>query len=159
MKKDSNKKKTVLLTATGGGHLEQLKQLDLLKQWYDLVYVVAKSKVNRTMKGVLFVSDFRNHRKIMKYFDMVRIFAKSFFILLRKKPDVVISTGAASTYGLCWLQKKVFRKKVIFIESFADRYQGTVTGDKVYRFADHFVVQWEELLNTYPDAVYGGMIY
>lgn len=151
--------KSVLLTATGGGHLEQIKRLDGLQNTYRVHYVVARNDVNRTMKNVYFVPDYRNHRRFVKYFDMLGIFIKSFLLLLKLKPDVVISTGAASTYALCLLQKKLFHRKVIYIESFACRYEGTATGKKVYRFADHFVVQWEEMLNVYPNAVCGGMIY
>lgn len=151
--------KTIILTATGGGHLEQIKCLDGLKSEYRVRYVVAKNQVNRSLKDVYFVHDYRNHRRIIKYFDMIAIFFKSFYLLLKLRPYAVISTGAASTYALCLLQKKLFRRKVIYIESFACRYEGTATGKKVYRFADHFVVQWEELLKVYPDAVFGGMIY
>lgn len=150
---------SVILTATGGGHLEQIKRLDNLKQKYNLYYVVAKSKVNRTLKDVYFVPDYRNHRRLVKYFDMFGIFLKSLYLLLKLKPDVVISTGAASTYALCFLQKKLFHRKVIFIESFACRHEGTATGEKVYRFADYFVVQWAEMLDIYPKAILGGMIY
>lgn len=151
--------KSILLTATGGGHLEQLKKLDALRDKYTVYYVLAKSKVNRSVKAAYFVPDYRNHRRVVKYFDMAGIFFKSFHLLLKLKPDVVISTGAASTYALCLLQKKLFHRKVIYIESFACRYEGTATGKKVYRFADYFVVQWEEMLNVYPNAVCGGMIY
>lgn len=151
--------KSILLTATGGGHLEQIKRLDGLREKYRVNYVIAKNKVNRSVKDAYFVPDYRNHRRVVKYFDMAGIFFKSFHLLLKLKPDVVISTGAASTYALCLLQKKLFHRKVIYIESFACRYEGTATGKKVYRFADYFVVQWEEMLNVYPNAVCGGMIY
>lgn len=151
--------KSVILTATGGGHLEQIKRLDGLRKKYKINYIVAKNDVNRTMKDVYFVPDYRNHRRFIKYFDMLGIFFKSFHLLRKLKPDVVISTGAASTYALCLLQKKIFHRKVIYIESFACRNEGTATGKKVYRFADHFVVQWEEMLKVYPNAICGGMIY
>ena len=29
----------------------------------------------------------------------------------------------------------------------------------VYKFADLFIVQWEEMLELYPNAVYGGWIF
>lgn len=149
----------ILLTATGGGHLEQLKKLFSLKDEHDVSVVVCKNKVNGAMKDVLFIPDYRNERKILRFFDLFRIFVKSFFLLLKIKPDYVISTGAGATYPLMWLQKKVFKKKVIYIESFARRTSPSKTGKRVYKFADSFIVQWEEMKEFYPNAIYGGMIY
>lgn len=151
--------KKVVLTATGGGHLEQIKQLDSLREVCDLIYLVADTQINRKLKGVSFVPECRNERRFLKYIDLIRITFSSLKFLRKNKPDVVISTGAISTFPVCWLQKKIFKKKVIFIESFAKRTSGTKTGKLVYRFADHFIVQWEEMKKVYPDAIYGGMIY
>ena len=35
----------------------------------------------------------------------------------------------------------------------------TATGKLIYKFADMFIVQWEEMLELYPKAVLGGAIY
>lgn len=149
----------IILAASGGGHLEQIKQLDSLKENHSVAYLVTKNKVNSKNKDMLFVPEYQNNYKIKKYFDFVRIFITSFFILIKIRPDVVISTGAAATYPVCWLQKKLFGKKVIYIETFARKTSGSKTGKMVYRFADYFIVQRMELLKIYPNAIYGGMIY
>ncbi len=149
----------IVLTASGGGHLEQIKQLQVLSDENEILYLVAKNEVNKSMQGVYFVPEYRTEKKIGKFFDLIRIFFASFKFLKKHKPDVVISTGAGVTYPLCWLQKKWFRKKVIYIESFARRTSPSKTGKKVYKFADHFIVQWESMLELYPNAIYGGMIY
>ena len=149
----------IILTASGGGHLEQLKQLDSLKNENEIIYLVAKNKVNRSMKNVQFVPEYRTETKIKKYYDLLKIFIVSYIFLKKQKPDVVISTGVAATFPICWLQKKVFKKKVIYIESFAKKTSGSKTGLMVYKFADYFIIQWEELKTVYPKAIYGGMIY
>ena len=149
----------ILLAASGGGHLEQIKQLDSLKNENEIKYLVTKNKVNKSMRDVLFVPEYRNDRRFIKYIDLIRIFGCSFFLLMKEKPDVVISTGAAATFPACLLQKKLFHKKVIYIESFARKSSGSKTGLKVYPFADYFIVQRKELLSIYPNAIYGGMIY
>ena len=46
-----------------------------------------------------------------------------------------------------------------FIETFANRNSKTATGKLVYKFADLFIVQWEEMLKLYPKAKLGGSIY
>ena len=50
-------------------------------------------------------------------------------------------------------------KKIIYIETFANSKTKTATGTLLYTFADVFIVQWEEMLELYPNAIYGGWIY
>ena len=54
---------------------------------------------------------------------------------------------------------KLFGKKIIYIESMARINSPSATGKLVYKFADLFIIQWEELRKFYPKAVYGGVIY
>lgn len=149
----------IILAASGGGHLEQIKQLDSLKEEHTVRYLVTKTKVNRSMKDALFIPQFRNSLRFKRCIDFLCICVCSFFLILKERPDVIISTGAAATYPICWLQKKLRHKKVIYIESFARKTSGSKTGRMVYKFADSFIVQRKELLSVYPNAIYGGMIY
>ena len=54
-----------------------------------------------------------------------------------------------------------FKKKVIFIESFAKITSPTMTGKLVYKkkWANQFYVQWETMKEFYPDAICEGGIY
>lgn len=149
----------IILAASGGGHLEEIRQLDSLKQEHTVLYLVTNSKVNRSVQGALYVPVYRNSLRFRRCFDFLRIWVRSFFLILKEKPDVVISTGPAAMYPICWLQKKLRHKKVIYIESFARKTSGSKTGKLVYKFADHFIVQNEELLSVYPNAIYGGMVF
>ncbi len=79
-------------------------------------------------------------------------------IFLRERPDVIICTGVLGVLPLCVICK-IFRKKVIYIESFARITSGNLSGKFVYRFADQFYVQWESMLRVYPKAVFLGGIY
>ena len=54
---------------------------------------------------------------------------------------------------------KIFGSKVIYIETFANVTTKTSTGKLIYKFADLFIVQWESMLEIYPNAVYGGWIF
>lgn len=54
---------------------------------------------------------------------------------------------------------KIFRKKLIYIETFARIKDGTRTGKIMYEKADLFIIQWEDLKSVYPNAIYGGSIY
>ena len=57
------------------------------------------------------------------------------------------------------LLAKLFRKKVIYIETFANIKTKTITGRILYKIADLFIVQWESMLKLYPKAIYGGWIF
>ena len=50
-------------------------------------------------------------------------------------------------------------KKVIYIESFARVDEPSLTGKLMYHVADLFIVQWKEMMEFYPNAVYGGGIF
>ncbi|SIS82421.1 PssD/Cps14F family polysaccharide biosynthesis glycosyltransferase [Salimicrobium salexigens] len=155
------KDKKLLLISSIGGHLTQLLQLDPLFSQYDYHIVTEKSAITKQMKKKHPVSFLvyggRNYpvRYIFKFsFNIL----KSFFLFLRERPDVVITTGAHTAVPMCYIAK-LFRKKVIYIESFAKTTSPNLSGRLVYPIADLFVVQWESMKKVYPKAVNGGSIY
>ena len=79
-------------------------------------------------------------------------------IILREKPDVVISTGALISFPFC-LFAKLLGAKVVYIETFARVKDRSLTGRLVYPLADLFLVQWESLLEFYPKAIYVGGVF
>ena len=78
--------------------------------------------------------------------------------MLQLRPDVVVTTGTHTAVPMCYIAK-LFGKKVIFIETFANSKTKTMAGKMIYPIADVFIVQWEEMLKLYPKAIYGGWIY
>lgn len=77
---------------------------------------------------------------------------------MRENPSLIITTGAGASYPTCrW--GKLLGKKVIYIESFAKLNNKSVTGKMVYPFADYFLVQWPEMKEIYPNALYHGTVY
>ena len=140
-----NKKPKLCFAASSGGHLDELLMLRPLMERYDSIVVTEKTAFKTAIEG------------IKCYYLIVNSFL-SLKICLLERPDVVISTGVLATIPLCILCK-VFGKRLIYIESFAKVTSPTRTGNLLYRFADRFYVQWPELLEGYPDAVYRGGIY
>lgn len=155
------KKKKVLFISSIGGHLTQLLQLSPLFEEYAYHIVTEKSEITLKMKETYDISYLvygaRNYpfRYIFKFSYNI---LKSFFIFLKQRPDVVITTGAHTSVPMCYIAK-FFGKKVVFIESFAKSQSQTISGRLVYPIADLFIVQWETMLKFYPKAVYGGAIY
>lgn len=99
-----------------------------------------------------------NRNEIMLILKMIINTFKSLCLFIKEKPDVIISTGALSTIPMC-LIGKLTRRKLIFIESFAKVNSPTLTGKLLYKFADQFYVQWEQMKEHYPKAIFEGGIY
>ena len=96
---------------------------------------------------------------MLKYLFVIPVnIIKSIIYFLKFKPDVVVTTGAHTSVVMCYLAK-IFKKKVIYIESFANIETRTLTGRLVYKIADVFIVQWKSLLKLYPNAKYEGWIF
>lgn len=151
--------KKICFTASSGGHFEQLMMLKPLMDKYDSFIVTEKTgySVIKDDRKVYYLKQVNRHEKTFIF----KIIANTFIslnIFMKEKPDVIISTGALATIPICVLSK-IFRKKIIFIESFAKVASPTLTGKLVYKFADQFYVQWEQMKKHYPDAICKGGIY
>lgn len=150
--------KKVCFTASSGGHFEQLTMLNPLIKKYQSFVITEKTNYEINLKEQIYYVDQINRHEKSFLFKFIKLFIKSLKIYLKEKPDVIISLGALSTFPICIIGK-FFGKKVIFIESFAKVTSPTLTGKLVYKFADLFIVQWEDLKKIYPKSTYGGGIY
>ena len=152
-------KKKVCFIASSGGHFEQLMMLKPLMEKHDSFIVTEKTKysVSNSKFNTYYLKQV-NRREFKFLFNMIINSFKSIIIFIKEKPEVVISTGALATIPIC-LISKIFKRKIIFIESFAKVNSPTLTGKLVYKFADRFYVQWEEMKEFYPNALYEGGIY
>jgi len=88
---------------------------------------------------------------------LVNLF-QSLKIFLTERPAFVISTGADTAIASC-LIAKLFRKKVVFIESFCRIKQASLSGKIMYRFSDLFLVQWKQNKKFFPKAEYAGSVF
>ena len=151
--------KKICFTASTGGHFEQLMMLKPLMDKYDSFIVTEKTgySVIKDNRKVYYLKQVNRHEKTFIFKMIANIFT-SLNIFIKERPDVIISTGALATIPMCVLSK-IFRKKVIFIESFAKVTSPTLTGKLIYKFADQFYVQWEQMKEHYPDAIFKGGIY
>lgn len=151
--------KKICFIASSGGHFEQLMMLKPLMKKYDSLIVTEKTNysVSNSEFNTYYLHQV-NRREKSFIFRMIGNSLKTLKILISERPDAVISTGALATIPMC-LFGKIFGKKIIFIESFAKVNSQTLTGKLVYKFADRFYVQWEEMKQFYPNAICKGGIY
>ena len=121
-----------------------LKEIDKLKNKY-------KKKISYLVYGT------KDHMLTYPFKLLYNCF-KSLYIYLKFRPKYIVSTGAHTAGPMCCIGK-IFGSKIIYIETFANSKTKSATGSIVYKFADLFIVQWEDMLELYPKATFGGWIY
>lgn len=153
-------KKRVIFTSSAGGHYSELCELNELMDLYnsfllteDHEMMKEQKKINKARSWYLRPGTKEHLAKFLWNFPFN--ISKSFKVYIKVKPDVIIATGAHTTVPICYIAK-LFGKKVIFIETFANITTKTLSGKLVYPIADLFLVQWPEMLGLYPNAKYKG---
>ena len=149
----------ILLTASSGGHLEEIGNLDLLGELYEVILLTEKTNcaISSWYDKVYYVPQV-NRKELKCILKLISNAFTSLHVLCRHKPTAVISTGALATIPVCLLAK-LKKIKVIYIESFARMDSPSRTGRLIYKIADKTIVQWEAVQKFYPNAIYGGSIF
>ena len=79
-------------------------------------------------------------------------------LLRKKRPDLIISSGAAVAVPFFYIGK-LLGAKLIYLEVYDRLDSPTLTGKLVYPIADRFIVQWEEMRKVYPKALNLGSVF
>lgn len=154
--------KKVLFIASSGGHLSELLQLESLFKKYNSYIITEKAKSTLYLKNKysnVYYLIAGTRKKIISYvFKSIANIFKSFYYYLKIRPKVIVTTGTHTAVPICYIGK-IFGSKIIYIETFANRNTKTLAGRLVHPIADKFIVQWDDMLKLYPDAICGGWIY
>ena len=141
---DESSKPTVrvLAVASGGGHWVQLLRLRPAFAECDVAYVTVSDAYKSDVPGERFyrITDATRWNKI----KLLRMATKLVLIVLRERPDVVISTGAAPGYFAIRLAKAV-GARAVWLDSIANVEQISMAGEKVGTHADLWLTQWSHL--------------
>lgn len=153
--------KKVMFISSVGGHLTQMLQLKEMFANYNYLLVTEETDVTHDLNTkykceyLLYGSRQYLLSYIIKFsFNIL----KSFYLFLKYRPEIIVTTGTHTAVPMCYIGW-LFRKKIIFIESFAKRTSPTLSGRLVYPVATTFVVQWKSMLKYYPKAEFWGWIY
>jgi predicted nucleotidyltransferase len=145
-----------IVVSSGGGHLSEAL---LAIEGVPLRATIATLRLPHTqssLQGKAWKTFYlvNPHGNFIKYLKNT---LQSVLLVLRDRPEVVISTGAGMVIPTC-LIARLLGAKLVFIETAARVTTPSRTGKFLYRFADEFYVQWEPLLKVYPRAKYGGVL-
>lgn len=144
----------IALVCSHGGHLTELLYLMEAFQGHDIFFVTYDNIRTRNLKYRKYL--FPNFGE--KPYKMLLNLPKIINILLKEKPDVIVSNGAEIAIPFFYLGK-LLRKKTLFIECYTRIDTPTVTGKMVYPVSDTFLVLWPEMLEKYGKKAqyYGGI--
>lgn len=152
-----------MFISSTGGHFNELMQLKPLFKKYDYHIVTEKDVITEGFKEEykdrISYLLYGTRAHMLKYiFQFTYNCLKTIFLYMKIRPKYIVTTGTHTAGPMCVLGK-IFGSKIIYIETFANRNTKTATGRLIYKFADLFIVQWEEMLKIYPKAKLGGSIY
>ncbi|GAA0071227.1 hypothetical protein UT300003_27510 [Clostridium sardiniense] len=155
-------KKVIFISSTGG-HLSELMQLKSIFKNYDYHIITEKNDTTLKLKEEYgnkisyLVYGARNY--MLSYmFKFPYNIIKSLFLYMKIRPEVIVTTGAHTAVPMCYIAK-LFKKKIIFIETFARVNSQSMSGRMINKIADVFLVQHEEMLDVYENAIYKGDLY
>jgi len=152
------KKKKIALICNDGGHFVQLRlaaQL-LSREQFDIYWVTADSKhLQEVLKGCRHYA-FANPS--LNRANWLINGLQTIALLVKERPDAIISTGAGIAYLSMLLGKYLFGCKLIFICSAANVTRPSRMPYRVYKLCDRFFVQWPEMKEVFPKAEYIGLL-
>jgi len=153
--KPRKRPKRILLVASGGGHWVQLARLTPAFEGLDTLYV-------STLKGVRQPT---GDRKVVAVVDasqseplkVVPLFLQLMFIVLKFRPSVIATTGAAPGLVALYIGKAL-GIRTIWIDSIANSEDLSLSGRLARDRADLWLTQWPHLIEKYPGLEHFGSV-
>ena len=154
----------VLAISSAGGHWVQLQRMRPAWDGCKAVYVTTKigyqadlekdaMERNQIAPQFYKITDANRWQKVRLMRQLIEIF----FILLRERPDVIISTGAAAGFFALRLGK-FFGARTIWVDSIANAEILSLSGQKAAICADMWLTQWEHLAKPGGPAFRGSVL-
>jgi len=154
--------KTVMVVLGGGGHTKQLMPLiERLSKRYKIEYVIRKDgkPARKSIKGRIFKimnpRTMQDKNPFLVTFKLFPYTIEAFWILSKSNSNAIIICGPAVSVPIAFLGKLLFRKKLIFIESWSRIKSGSLSGKLVAWLSDLIFVQWPGN-KSYKKAIYAG---
>lgn len=151
-----NKDLKICLVGSSGGHLTHLYMLKSFWEKKERFWVTFDKEDARSIlkDEKVYPCYFPTNRNLV---NLIRNTMLSIQILIKEKPDVIISSGAAVAVPFFYVGKLI-GAKLVYIEVFDRIDKPTITGKLVHPISDLFVLQWEEQKKFYPKGeLMGGL--
>jgi UDP-N-acetylglucosamine:LPS N-acetylglucosamine transferase len=148
-------RRKLMAVASGGGHWIQLLRLRPAFVDFDVTFVSVDRGYRIQVVGCRFyrINDANRWNKL----GLLRMTLRLVWILLKERPDIVISTGAAPGYVALRIARAL-RARTIWLDSIANIEQLSLSGAKVGRYADLWLTQWPHLAGPQGPSYAGSVM-
>ena len=142
-------KTRVLAISSGGGHWVQMLRLRPAFEGCDVTFATTNNNYRTDVEGARFrtIIDANLDQKLRLISCAISIL----LLILVRRPDVIISTGAAPGFFAIFIGK-MLRRRTIWVDSVANAEELSLSGQKVGKYADLWLTQWEHL--SQPEGPY-----
>jgi UDP-N-acetylglucosamine:LPS N-acetylglucosamine transferase len=151
----NNPYKRVLAVASGGGHWEQLMLLRPTLEHHDICFATTDVAFARQqgIDDAAILPDCNQHTKLRSLWCA---FA-ALFLVLRLRPEVIISTGAAPGF-FCILSGRLLGARTLWIDSIANAEELSMCGKLCQACAHQCLTQWEHLEKGSNPRYFGALL-
>ncbi len=147
----------VLLVSSAGGHYSELKKINLDEKYQTIVVTEKDNSEKKT--NVNYYVKYGTRQNKIRYICVFGFnILKALYILLKEKPQLIISTGAHTCVPFFYLAK-IFSIKTIYIESYAKVNSESLTYKLIKNSCTKVIVQHKELQDEYENSLYFGGVY
>ncbi len=144
----------IALACSHGGHLTEILHILEAFEDHEIFFITYENFRTRDLDYKKYLIENIGTSPL----KMSKAFFKILRILLKEKPNTIVSTGSEIAIP-AFIIAKFLRIQTIFIESWCRVKTKSATGKIVYPFSDLFLVQWPELLEVYgKKAKYKGAV-
>lgn len=140
--------KKFCLACSGGGHLAEILEIKKNSNIKKFFFIInSKIKFKNRQKVYFIAHGVRGIKLIFNFFQI-------FFIFLKERPNVIISTGASIALPAFIIGKLFFNTRFIFFETVTRTKSPSISGKIMYKLSDEFYYQWKNLKKFYPKGKY-----
>lgn len=148
------RRRTIFAIASGGGHWEQLLLLRHACDDADTLYIT-------TMAGLAERSGIANAQVVPdcnrnRPFQAIRCALALFWLILLKRPDIILSTGALPGV-IAMAIGRTLGARTIWVDSVANAEEMSMAGRKAKRYATLWLSQWPDVAQR-EGARYAGSV-
>lgn len=146
----------ICFVASHGGHLTELLEISDAFLGHELIFATYHHKRNNEIRALGKAHFIPNIGA--NVFRMIRAFPWALWVLLKERPQIIVSTGAEILIPFLFFAR-LLHVHVIYLEGLARVNSRSFTGKFAYPTANLFLVQSEELVKEYgPKAKYWGSV-
>lgn len=148
------KQKKVLAVASGGGHWVQLLRLRPAFEHHHVQWISTQRDYAIEVDGPLHAVKDAN---LWNKPALLLMFLQVAWVLLKVRPDIVITTGAAPGFAAI-VFGRLMGARTIWVDSIANSEELSTSGARVGRWANVWLTQWEHLARPEGPHYWGGVL-